>query len=252
MRKLAKIIGVVVVLVIVFFAVKTFLGSNEKAGTGSTIFSANEVAGTYKNVSLLQDAVLTLNDDDTYDANYRLERYSTFQYEDKGTFSPEDNGNLLIFDGEYDKIEFQRIADKYYYRTSDYEYEPNIDYYDDFCFATDTEYGKAPTFDENGRSNQSFTSIYEVSESVMYGSMQEENPEEKVLSLSLFDDGTFVLDNIISDSAEDAVNTTVRSASYQGTYNLDGEILSLKYDGGEMTFIYTDDKIYFDVYEKQE
>lgn len=252
MKKFCKIIGALVLIVIVIFAVKTFFISNRDAGAnnmGSITFGSNEVAGTYKNVSLLQDAVLTLNDDDTYDANYNLERYSTFQYEDKGTFSREDGGNCLIFDND---IEFRKVGDKFYYRTSDYEYEPNVDYYDDFCFATDTEYGKAPTFDENGRSNQSFTSIYEVSESVMYGSMEEENAEEKILSLTLRDDGTFVLENIISDPAADAVNTTVESASYQGTYQLDGEFLLLNYDTGKMIFIYTDDKIFFDVYEKQE
>lgn len=40
--------------------------------------------------------------------------------------------------------------------------------------------------------------------------------------------------------------------SYQERYSLDGDVLTLQYDGGALKFIFASGNLYFDVYEKQE
>ena len=78
----------------------------------------------------------------------------------------------------------------------------------------------------NGRCDQTF------------GSMDD-------IYLVLLEDGTYSLTIL---SQED----WLMSGAYMGNYTLDGKILKLSYDGGEFVFIYDNDEIYFDVYEKQE
>ena len=104
------------------------------------------------------------------------------------------------------------------------------------CFEEDEDYGLAPTFSEDGKSNQWFCAYYETISSSKW----------KVIILTLNEDGTFKLRDCERDNAGHQSDGTV----YEGKYTLDGSILNLTHDGGTIPFLYVNEKIYFDVIQK--
>lgn len=179
---------------------------------------AVDVAGTYVSTSFF-DSSIVLNADGTfnrYDGNVEMGR-GTFEATEKRLVLQNTNTQFSDGDNWFD------IQEDYYYRTTE---DMWVDGYGAAFFELDT-YGRNPEFDENGRSNQTF----EVN---LTGTARGDN-----VALTLNDDGTFVIQN----------NNVV---GYEGTYKLQDKVLTLNYNEKTLIFIYDDDKIYFDVYEKQE
>lgn len=179
---------------------------------------AVDVAGTYVSSSFF-DSSIVLNTDGTFN------RYEGNVERGRGTFEATEkrvvlhNANTTFSDGDnsFD------IRGPYYYRTTEDMWP---DGYGAAFFELDT-YDRAPEFDENGRSNQTF----EVN---LTGTADGDD-----IALTLKDGGTFAIKS----------NGVV---GYEGSYKLQDEVLTLTYNKGTLIFIYTDDKIFFDVYEKQE
>lgn len=181
--------------------------------------SAEDLAGTYKNITFLPNIEYTLYEDTTFEGS---------RADDKGTFEGNSSGGFTLQNAYYsnNKTEF-KVKDSYYYRTSGI-----------CCFEEDGEFGLVPTFDDNGRSKQWFDAYYDSISDTSW----------KVIVLSLDKDGTFRLKNCVRDMSGGQSDGTV----YEGTYSLDNYILNLNCDDGTtMPFLFINDKIYFDVYEKQ-
>lgn len=213
-----KIFGGIVVVAAIAFAVTYFMGGQ----------NAKAAAGSYVNVSVFPENHFTVNADETWDATF-IEENSYSTSNSKGLLSGNASGFVLEnrIDTE-DDILIHQTGD-YYYR-------------DDKCFVKDDEYGKSVEFDDNGRSNQVFVSRYALepvsSVGVYYGDFF-------LKSLAFKDDGTFNWFYGTTDSEDN------RAVEYQGTYTVNGDVITLKYNNEEHYLIYKDNNIYYDVYQKQ-
>ena len=178
--------------------------------------SNEDVLGTYNNITFLEDASFTLNENATYDRTIPNE---------KGTYKTSKNGFTLTNTNDDDTVFAKK--DNYYYRT-------NLI----CCFEKDEDYGLAPTFNDNGVSNQWFSAYYDsISDN-----------KWNVVILELKDDNTFKFRDCIRDSSGNQYDETI----YQGTYSLDNYVLNLKCENGHtIPLLFIDGKIYFDIYVKQ-
>lgn len=105
-------------------------------------------------------------------------------------------------------------------------------------FKKDTEYELKPTFDSNGRSNQSFKT----------GEGDQFNYSEG-FALSLSEEGTY--------SAEHTIFSKVTmkyelEEHFEGTYKFENDILWLNYEGKDYPMLLINDRLYFDILEKVE
>ena len=184
---------------------------------GNTSTKTQDVIGTYKNVTFSSSSKFTLNEDSTYDRTLPNE---------KGTYKTSPKGGFTLTNTDDDDTIFAQ-KDGFYYRT-------NLI----CCFEEDEEYGKAPTFNESGKSNQAFCAYYDsISDS-----------KWNVIILEMKEDGTFILRDCTRDASGNQSDGTI----YEGTYVLNDYLLSLTCgDGQTIPFLLIDDKIYFDVFEKQ-
>ena len=185
-------------------------------GKNTTTSSAENVAGTYKNITFLSNISITLDEEGRYDSN---------SFHRRGTYTGNLDGGFTLLDSNgYNETIFAK-KDSYYYRTTLI-----------CCFdhAEGTR-DEAPKF-TNGVSDQWFTAYYDsISDN-----------EWKVIILELKEDGTFRLRDCTRTLTSQTDGTL-----YEGTYTLDGYVLELNYGEDSMPFLFIDDKIYFDVYEKQ-
>lgn len=181
---------------------------------GGISTKSESLAGTYTNVSFSPDTKYTLNENSTYDK---------VSPNEKGTYKAS-KGGFVLTDTNDDETVFAKEGD-YYYRT-------NLI----CCFEKYEDYGLAPTFSKDGKSNQWFCAYYETIS----------NSRWKVIILTLNEDGTFKLRDCERDNAGHQNDGTV----YEGEYTLDGSILNLTHDGGTIPFLYVNEKIYFDVIQK--
>lgn len=184
---------------------------------GSEPTKTEDLVGTYKNVTFLPDSTFTLNENSTYDRTSPNE---------KGTYKADSKGGFTLTDTDDDDTVFAK-KDNYYYRT-------NLI----CCFEEDEDYGLAPTFSDSGLSNQWFCAYYDTISDNKWN----------VIILQLNEDGTFKLRDCERTMSGGQTDGTV----YEGTYTLNDYLLSLNCaDGQTIPFLLIDDKIYFDVYEKQ-
>lgn len=198
-----------------------------------------DVSGTYKNVSVLPSNQIILSSDKSWDADIQvLFGYDTFRiqglYENRGNYISldskfSDTGNL---DGneKFDLCE----EGGYYYRNTVY-------------FEED-DYGRVAHFDENGRSNQMFSSYYSPSHASNDGLVFEEESHE--ISLKFNEDGTFSWINGMLKNGMPEVNSS-RYVRYEGTYSVNEDIITLHYNNTDHFMILDDGVIYYDVYQKQ-
>ena len=178
---------------------------------------AESLVGVYENVSFAE-TTYQLNENGSYDKTAPNE---------KGTYEAKRGGFVLTEQGKSNSDEEFEKKDQYYYRT-------NLI----CCFEEDNEYGMAPSFDENGRTNQSFYEYYE----------RITDEKHKCISLTLNEDGTFVLSESVVKVYEG--NRVGDPVVHKGEYKLDDYVLNLNYDGMNHPFLYLNNKIYFDVLEK--
>lgn len=185
---------------------------------GANNATQENISGVYNNITFSPDSSFTLNENSTYD------RVSP---NEKGTYKSSSKGGFTLIDANYNDETVFAKKDTYYYRT-------NLI----CCFEEDEEYGLAPTFSDNGTSNQWFSAYYEsITDS-----------KWNVIILELKEDSTFKLRDCTRDVNGNQSDGTV----YEGTYSLNDYVLNLNCnDGQNFTFLFIDDKIYFDVYVKQ-
>ncbi len=176
-----------------------------------------DVSGTYKNVTFLPDEEYVLNTNSTYESKFHFE---------KGTYEANSKGGFDLAHANDESVTTFDCLDSYYYRTS------NV-----CAFEEDEEYGLKPTFDENGKSDQWFCAYYDSISDTQWN----------VIILELKEDGTFKLNDCKRNSSGDQYDENI----YEGTYTMEENILKLSHDKGIFPFVFTDEKIYFDVLEKQ-
>lgn len=181
---------------------------------GETSNQSEPLAGTYTNVSFPPNTKYTLNENSTYDK---------VSPNEKGTYKASKDGFVLTDTDNHETV-FAKEGD-YYYRT-------NLI----CCFEEDEDYGLAPTFSKEGKSNQWFCAYYDSISDTRW----------KVIILTMNEDGTFKLRDCERDSSGHQSDGTV----YEGEYTLDGSTLNLAHDGGTISFLYINEKIYFDVIQK--
>ena len=179
-----------------FFALAACSGAKEEP-----------IPGTYEAVSLYDAPAYQLNENGSYDHG-----------EQKGTYTTDSDRNIVLSpkDAEAD---ITLTAHGSYYYTQD-----SLD--------EDTEYGLAPSFDENGRSGQTFTRTMDSSVE---------------MTLSLHDDGTFQLSFSSQSPVFSRGNDVV---SYEGSYTLEDDVLHLTWNDMDFPLLYLDEKIYPVVYTK--
>ena len=179
-----------------FFALAACSGAKEEP-----------IPGTYEAVSLYDAPAYQLNENGSYDHG-----------EKKGTYTTDSDRNIVLSpkDAEAD---ITLTAHGSYYYTQD-----SLD--------EDTEYGLAPSFDENGRSGQTFTRTMDSSVE---------------MTLSLHDDGTFQLSFSSQSPVFSRGNDVV---SYEGSYTLEDDVLHLTWNDMDFPLLYLDEKIYPVVYTK--
>ena len=203
-----------VVKMIILIGIIAFVGRAAYIFITDRPIDASEVVGTYNSVSFFDGSII-LHDNGTYD------RYEGSTEMGKGIFEATTKSISFETDNNFNESTnlFYKV-DGYYYRVN----KDTMNGWGAAYFETD-DYGREVTFDNQGRSDQTF----KVN---LTGSGDD-------VALTLNNDGSFVV-------------TSNGVTGYEGTYHLQDEILTLNYGEGSLVFIYTDDKIYFDVYEKQE
>lgn len=163
--------------------------------------------GTYQTVSLYQAPDYVFNDNGSYDHG-----------EEKGTYTLEEDDTITLEAKDADQSQVLTPAGGCYYTEA--------------AFTEDAEYGMAPTFDEEGHSNQSF----------------EAEVGELTLQLILKEDGSF----LYTTSAQSEVYPSgVDTVSYEGTYTLADQVLSLSWNGTDYPMILADEQLHYIVYQKQ-
>ena len=237
MKKFLKIILVLFIIIIVptmmfegCHYAKLALSHDEKdiVGVFETIHTESEEEYQLNSLSE-EESSITFNENGTYDMSPSAS---------KGTYEVTSPGILRLDSG----LIYNFIDDRYLFNTYDY------------TLTEDEEYGLAPTFDDNGRTEQTFSYYYADSFTLetdpSTGRILETangdyvtNTNYREIIFEFNDDGTYKI--------EERINDGLRELLSQGTYQLDRKILMLSYDGGSMPLIYDNNTIYFDVYEKQ-
>jgi len=209
-------------------------GSSSKSGGSSSASSSSssqgdasepqeeerEVPGTYENVSLFLTSTIQVSENGSFDRT---------KPDEKGTYTVKDDGSFeLVEKGMGNGDIFTPYGD-YYYRS-------NL-----ICsFDEDEEYGLAPSFDSNGHSNQSFDAYYEPAS----------GGNQNYVLFTMKEDGTYTLQKQIRNT-QGFLTVVDQGDTYEGTYSLDGDVLTLTWKEFKFPFLFLDGKIYFDIIEKQ-
>jgi len=166
------------------------------------------IPGTYEAVSLVSAAAYVLNENGSFDSG-----------EQKGTYTAADNGSRITFQFKDSSSSSTLIAYGEYYHT-------------EAKMTEDTEYGLAPSFDDAGRSNQTFTT----------------QAGDVSLTLELHEDGSFTFSTDKQSPVFDKFRDVV---TYKGSYSLEDTVLNLNWNGIVYPFLVSDEVIYPVVYTKQ-
>ena len=180
-----------------------------------------DVTGTYKNVSFLENTTYVLNDNGTYDSD-------KVDYGQKGTYTVSEDGKITLQPVDLGNQYIMTPYEEYYYFSND-------DYFDE-----DSEYGAVPSFDENGRSTQSFQTPF-VSQS---------NGYELSNTLTFKEEGTFTIQQE-TGQMQGGFLVTSDGDSYDGEYTFDNGVVTLKWNDAEYQLLFIDNKLYYNVLKKQ-
>lgn len=194
------------------------------------------IYGTYNTVGIFEDTY-TINQNKSYDAKGTT---PDINYAEKGTFVE----NETSFELQPTKSGFMYTK---FIKVGNYYCEEGS------CFTKDVEYGLKPTFDESGRTNQTFED--KITNGLIFP-----NRNHK-FTLSLKDDGTCTgkfeitvtrvnnTGNILAD-LESMQTETLKSDEFMGTYEYKDSILTITYDGKTYPMPVSNEKIYFYTLEK--
>lgn len=188
-------------------------------GGSSSVSNEKDAVGKYKSISLF------LNDE------YTLNENTTFESSDgrKGTYSVLRKNEI--------RINAKNEAEDIWTKNGDFFYSTDSNSLTR-VFKKDTEYELKPSFDANGRSNQSFRT-----------GEQDQFNYSKSFELDLKDDGTYTAEYKIFNKHTGAYDS---EKHFSGTYKFENDILWLSFDNGEYPMLLVDDKLYFDIIEKSE
>lgn len=183
-----------------------------------------DATGIYKSAGLFLKYECVLNENTTFDISG-----TNYQGSKKGTYNLIKN-NEIELKPKNAAADIWRKKGEYYYST-DANYLTKV-------FKKDTEYELKPTFDSNGRSNQSFKT----------GEGDQFNYSEG-FALSLSEEGTY--------SAEHTIFSIVTmkyelEEHFEGTYKFENDILWLNYESKDYPMLLINDRLYFDILEKVE
>ena len=166
--------------------------------------SSKQISGSYTAAALMPCISFELNEDGTYQHG-----------EEKGTYT---------LDKASGSLSMQPVTGAEYTLLASGEY-----YHTEAAMTTDTEYGKAPTFDEDGHSHQTFTTEVEGS----------------ALTLALREDGSYSFSYGSPSTVNDKLTDTV---SFEGNYRLEDTVLFLTWNEMDFPLLFVDDAIYPIVY----
>ena len=177
--------------------------------------------GTYHSLSLLQpNSVYELHENGTYDRT---------SPEEKGTYTVSDSGTISFTQKDYIVSDTYAPYENYYFCTSD------------SIFTGDKDYGAAPSFDENGRSSQSFETSF---------GLADETGTSRAYILTFKEDGTFSLQEEIGQMQGQFLAVQDGDLK-EGNYTLDGEIITLSWNGADYKLLFRDNRIFYDVIVKE-
>lgn len=196
----------------------------ETTATSKEIKTEADAVGTYRSVGLFLQYECTLNENTTFDIVG-----NNYQGSTKGTYNVRKTDEIEL-KPKNNAADIWRKKGKHYYST-DENYLTKV-------FKKDLEYELKPTFDANGRSNQSFKT----------GEGDQFNYSEG-FELSLNDDGTYLAKHTIFSKVS---MTYELEEIFEGTYNFKEETLWLSYQENEYPLLLINDQLYFDVVEKVE
>lgn len=169
--------------------------------------------GRYEAASLYSDSSYVLNENGSYEHG-----------EEKGIYTVEADGSLIMQPKDSDSSQTLTACGNYYHTETG--------------MSEDTEYGMAPTFDENGHSSQTFVTAFDA-----------DDPTAS-MTLELHEDGTFAFS--IKQSSSDYLLMRLEDVvDYSGTYTLEEEVLRLSYHNADFTMLFADGKIYPITYVKR-
>lgn len=198
-------------------------GSTDAENPNST--SKNEklteenIAGTYKSVGLFIRDEYQLNENTTFDSTKG----------NKGTYRLQDKNSIYV-KAKNDAANIWTRKGKFYYVTDENHLTK--------VYKKDKEYELQPTFDKNGRSNQSF----EAGEGDQYNYTE-------FFNLYLKADGTYTAEYKYFSKLTFSYET---EENYEGSYTFENDILGLTFKETQYPMILDDGKLYFDIYEKAE
>ena len=138
--------------------------------------------------------------------------------EEKGTYTLGEDDAITLEAKDADQSDVLTPAGGYYYTEA--------------AFTEDTEYGMAPAFDEEGHSNQSF----------------EAEAGGATLQLTLSEDGSF---RYTTSVPSETYPSGLDAVTYEGTYTLADQVLSLSWNGTDYPMILADEQLHYAVYQKQ-
>lgn len=179
-----------------------------------------EIPGTYENVSLFLTSTIQVNENGSFDRTH-----------------PDEKGTCNIINSDsFELVEKGMGNGDIFTPYGDYYYRSNL-----ICsFDEDEEYGLAPSFDSNGRSTQSFDAYYEPTN----------DGNQNYVLFTMKDDGTYTLQKQIRNT-QGFLTVVDQGDTYEGTYSLDGEVLTLTWKEFKFPFLFLNGKIYFDIIQKQ-
>ena len=166
-----------------------------------------EIPGTYESVSLVSGTAYVLNENGSFDKG-----------EEKGTYTVADDGRGIVLQPK-DGTAYSLLASGEYY-------------YTETAMTEDTEYGMAPSFDENGHANQTFTT----------------EAEGSTLTLTMREDGSY---SFSCSKPSDVSSKLTDTLSFDGSYRLEDTVLFLNWNGLDFPVLFVNDAIYPIVYVRK-
>lgn len=188
-------------------------------GGGSDVANEVDAVGKYKSVCLFLDDEYNLNENTTFESSDGR----------KGTYS--------VFKKNEIRIKAKNEAEDIWTKNGDFFYSTDSNSLTR-VFKKDTEYELKPSFDANGRSNQSFRT-----------GEQDQFNYSKSFELDLKEDGTYTAEYKLFNKHTGSYDS---ENQYSGTYKFENDILWLSFDSSEYPMLLVNDKLYFDIIEKIE
>ena len=179
------------------------------------------IAGTYQTAGVF-GTTYVFHENTTYDIEST--RPDT---EGKGTYELLKDGSIQLTDADGGaQQEFSQYED-ILYRTDSF-----------CCFEGDEEYGLELTLDDAGHTNQQF------GEELIYGDTENRH----MFYVTFQEDGNCTINyNIIEDQGW---GDRIVQEQYEGTYAVDGSVITLTYNNGTHPLILQDGKVYFYTLQK--